>query len=212
MTYQEFIAQVNREVRDNAWPDPSSSVTQEQIDISYAAVLAVMIDLPIYELTKKEDTLAGTSATAYNGYLSYGMPTDIFAGREDLGIYYHVFDGVQYDPSQAIPINSLRLNAANTFQSDNIGLFAFDRNGRSLDLLNTDTTKDITLVHVGEPTKPTTGNYTSTVVPAPTSAHQRLVNLVAAHIAGSRLRDGAGAQFQSILSNMYNTNSKPVEA
>lgn len=209
MNYQQLISRVSDEVRDRAWPEPDGSVTQEQIDISYAAVLAKAISLPIFELDRTQGTLQGSSATSYSGYLKHDLPDDIFLGRDDLGVFQHEFDSVQYDPNQAVPLNTLRMLASNSLYSDNDGLFSYDRNSRSLFIVTSDTAKDVTLDYVPEPTKPDTNNYDSTDVPLPESELQPTVHMIANHIAGSRMRDSAGAQFQAILGRMYDTKAKP---
>lgn len=211
MNYQELIQHVANEVRDRAWPEPDGAVTQEQLDISYAAVLAKAIILPIYKLEKSSDTLAGSSATQNNGYLSYDLPDDLFVDREDLGVYQHQFDGVSYDVSQSMPINSFRLMADNDFQKGNKGIFSYQGKLGLLNILTTDNTIDVDLSYTPEPERPTTSNYDSTDVPLPEGELQPTIHLIASHIAGSRLRDNAGSQFQSILNRNYTTNTVTKE-
>lgn len=207
MTYKDLISKVANEVRDRAWPEPEGSVTKEQLDISYAAVLAKATVLPIYKLDKSESTLAGADATVMNGYLSYGLPDDLFVSREDLGVYQHEFDGMAYDVSQSMPINSFRMMADNSFQEGNDGVFSYQGKTRALNILSTDNTKDVELSYASEPQRPTEVNYDSEDVPLPEGELQPVIHLIAAHISGSRMRDSAGSQFQSILSRNYTTNT-----
>lgn len=216
MTYQEFISRISDEVRDNAWPEPDTSVTEEQLEIAFAAVQSLATQLPIYTLDKDSATLAGSGAKAGNGYLSYNLPDDLFESRDDLGIYHHTFDSVEHDPSESVPINTLRMVAGNDLYGEDDGLFSINGRDKTLNILSTDSTKDVTLSYVPKPTEPknTTGSadsYDTLEVPLPDSEIQSLVHAVAAHINGSRLRDGAGAQFQSILSNNYKSILPPQQ-
>lgn len=205
MNYQKLIQHVAKEVRDRAWPEPDGSVMQEQIDISYAAVLAKAIVLPIYKLDKSSATIAGLDATQNNGYLSYDLPDDLFIDREDLGVYQHKFDSVIYDVSQSMPINSFRMMAENSLYAGDSSVFSYEEKTRFLHVLSTDNTQDVELTYTPEPARPTDSDYNTTDVPLPKGELQPTIHLIAAHITGSRMRDSAGAQFQSILSRTYDT-------
>lgn len=211
INYDDIILRLNAELRDEeAWPSDTTK-TAEQINLLYMAALAVAREVSLNRLALSESsTLSGT---VINGAIkSYALPDDIFDLRwpprrtetmifpGDMGISKLRFDGVDKLLQQAIPVQSL-FEIANRLLHKSRYLFALDFNGNQIYATNVD---DFKLYYVPKPARPTTSNYTTLTWPLQNDSDtQRAVHIVANHVSGVTIKDPAGAQFQSLLSQVY---------
>lgn len=205
MNYDDFIDRVNDKVRtDDEWPT-SGSVTQEQVDISFIAGLAVAATLPLSVFSSADFTTQALSSptTVYKRLERFDMPTDVFRYRDDLGITSILIDGFEFSLNEAIPINLLRAKAQNELYQD-ATLFSADTADRRVTVLAVD--EDVELKYLPEFSKPATADIGSTAYPLEGTHAEQAASVAATHALGELRRDNAGAQFQAILERQYQTH------
>lgn len=203
MNYDDFIDRVNDKVRtDDEWPE-SGSVTQEQVDISYIAALAVASVMPLSAFPSGDfinsELTGGT--TIFKQLVRYDMPDDVFRYRDDLGIASIEINSFEYALSESIPIELLRAKARNELYKDAV-LFSVDTRDRRIVVHAANKTK---LNYLAEFDKPATTDIGTTSYPLDGTDAERAASVAATHVLGELRRDNAGAQFQSILSRQYQT-------
>lgn len=196
MKYSDVISLIDKEVRDQeAWPLPGSA-TQEQINRTHAAVLAVASQTPIQRLVPVVSTLTPTGDTLKKAPL----PATLFTLRADLGVELFEFDTAIYKTiERAVTFEMVQSAGLNYFQQENL-LFSID--ARSLNIWYTGATT-VKVTHVPYPVKPTTGNYTTTDVPLNGTDIEQVVQIVTAHVNGVTIKDPASSQFAIILKQLY---------
>jgi hypothetical protein len=195
MTYTQFIAQVNLNLREaEAWPE--SPATQDQVDRSYAAILAVAMRTPLERLPKVETTLT-PSGTAL---IKADLPATIFSLRSDLGIKYFEFDtGRIKFIEQAVPYQTIERSAVNEWQNGNL-LFTVDTAANSVWYCGASTVK---LNHAVYPAKPLIANIGSTNVPLNGTDIEQAVQLVVAHVSGTTVKNPSASQFAILMNQLY---------
>jgi len=207
MNYDGFIDRVNDKVRtDDEWPT-SANVTQEQVDISFVAALAVMATLPLSAFSSSgfsNGALTG-GTDVYERLTRYDMPADVFRYRDDLGINSIELDGFEYQLSEAIPLSLLRSKAKNVLYKDSV-LFSANAEKRRVHTFSVDVAK---LNYLAEPSKPAPADIGTTAFPIDGTQAEQAASIAAAHVLGELKRDTAAAQFQAILERSYDTNREP---
>lgn len=205
MNYDGFIDRVNDKVRtDDEWP-VSVSATQEQVDLSYIAAIAVASKLPLSAFTGSffTDTALTGATSVLTALDKYVLPNTMFRYRNDLGISTVDIDGVEYQLFEAQNAQTIRQKARNALYKDAV-LFSIDPKDRIMYVLNGQSVK---LRHLTEFAKPALASITSTTYPLDGVHLEQAASIVATHVLGELKRDPAGAQFQSLLNNIYSTNN-----
>lgn len=211
MTYSDFIDRVNDKVRiDDEWPE-SANVTQEQVDISWIAALAVASTLPLGALSSSDFSEAALTGgtTVYGDMERYDMPTDVFRYRNDLGIRAVDLDGFEYQLEEAIPLILLRSKAKNPLY-ESATLFSVELDKRRVHTLSVEKVK---LHYLKEFDKPaTTSAGISGDYPLEGTHAEQAASIAASHVLGELKRDTAGAQFQAIMQRQYQTHGQPPQS
>lgn len=197
MKYSDFIALVSREVRDlEAWPSDSSKV-QEQVDRSYAAMLAVAQNT---DLSNLSTALSSALAVSGSGLIKAVLPATTYFRRPDLGISFVEFDGAHTRmPNESIVYQSVVRSSSNAFQASNI-LFNVDPQSRCIWFTGA---TSVRINHFPVPAKPATGAVGSTDIFLAGNDVDEAVQIVAAHVNGVTVKSPSAAQFAIILSEMY---------
>lgn len=215
MTYQEAIARLDHELRDEeAWPSDTSKI-DEQINLLYNALLAVARTIPLGRITTLTESDALTGSVAKGTVKRYDLgqgsinPFDLrYApelGIEDMGIAALRLDSIDYNLFQSVSVPAI-LGAGDGGVQAGRTLFALDFPNDQIYATNV---TDFKLYHVPSPTRPqnTSGNadsYDTLAVPlADQNDLQRVIHIVAAHVSGVTIKDTAGAQFQALLEETY---------
>jgi len=210
MNYDGFIDRVNDKVRtDDEWP-VSASATAEQVELSYLAAIAVAATLPLSAFTGSFFTdTALTGATSVLPALDkYVLPNTMFRFRDDLGISTVSIDGIEYQLFEAQNAQTIRQKARNNLYKDSV-LFSIDLKDRLLYVL---TGQSVKVRHLTEFTKPAVADIGSTTYPLTGTHAEQAATIAASHVLGELKRDPAGAQFQTLLNNIYSTtNPQPAE-
>lgn len=198
MKYDAFISLVEQEVRsEDAWPTDSSKIGR-QIELSYLAALAVMVELPLSRLTVVETSLTLGSAMAGNLY-QVAMPSDMFDLRNDFGINRFEIDGRVYLRRQGIPVEAILHMAENGIFNNDV-FFSVDPEGRHFYFMNPTTAS---VYHAKLPAKPADGDVSTADYPLEDKDAHRAVQVVAFHLNGVTIRDTAAAQFNALLEKQY---------
>lgn len=201
MKYSAFIDRVNEKVRtDDEWP-VSGAVTQQQVDYSYIAALAVATVTPLsgFPGSMFSEAVLSSPSSPLPALDKYSLPATLFRYRDDLGITSIFLDDIEYQLDEGVPIATIRNKARNALYKD-AKLFAADLKDRLFYVLNTQEAK---INHLTEFTKPDTGDIGTTDYPFEGTDAEKAASIVATHVMGELKRDSAGAQFQAILQNQY---------
>lgn len=208
MNYDDFIDRVNDKVRtDDEWP-VSGSVTQEQVDLSYLAALAVASNMPLSAFRGADftdDALTGATSLL-EGLDRYDLPDTVFRYRNDLGINSITIDDFEYQLAETQSVQSIRNAARNALFKGSVQ-FAVDLTDRLFYVLNG---QEVKLSHLTEFSKPDTGDIAATAYPLFGTHAEQAASIVAMHVSGELKRDPAAAQFQALIRSMYNTTPPPV--
>lgn len=212
MNYDAFLDRVNDKVRtDEEWP-VSGSATQEQVDLSYIAAIAVASVLPLSAFRTSDFTAdALTNPTSLlDGYDKYAIPTTAFRYRNDLGINSIIIDDFEYQLSEAQPVQTLRQMAQNALFKGAV-MFSADLKDRLFYVLNG---QEVIISHLTEFSKPALADIGTTEFPLFGTHAEQAASIVAMHVTGELKRDPAAAQFQALLRQNYVTNvseAPPIE-
>lgn len=207
MTYSDFIDRVNDKVRtEDEWPE-SGSATDEQVHLSWIAALAVASVIPLSAFSEADFANAALTGASevISGLDKYSMPSTVFRYREDdLGINSVFLDGKEYQIDEAVPLITIRNKASNGFYKE-AKMFSADISDRFIYALNV---TEVKLNHLTAFSKPATGDISTTNYPFEGTHAERAASIVAGHVLGELKRDMAGAQFQAIMQNQYNSGSR----
>lgn len=198
MKYSDFIALVDRELREKeAWPAASSKL-QEQVDRCFAAILAVAATAPLQRLPIDDETLVVTGSKLKKA----ALPDDLFTMRDDLGIKLFEFDSTHFRTiATNMSFESVERASRNSFQSSNI-LLSVDPANSCLWFTGATT---VDLYYAPIPIKPATADIATTDVPLDDLHIEQAVQIVSAHVNGVTVKNEAGARFATILHQLYQT-------
>lgn len=206
MTYKEVITLLGRELLDKrAWPDDATKLV-EQLDLLYAAGLAVGSLLPLSRFTLISAALQDNGVT--ESPLSYDLPDDLFTYRDDLGIQRYKFDGKTFYPHQSSAYERVQMMANNSLHEYTLA-FITDTQAHKLYLSSL---CDVSMHYLPLFTKPKEQDnatnddpafYERMDYPLKDNDARRAIHLVAAHKSGVTIRDNAMAVFHNMLAETY---------
>jgi len=204
MNYDDFIDRVNDKVRtDDEWPE-SASVTQEQVDLSYLAAIAVASVMPLSAFRAADftnDVLTG-AVSVRDGLDKYVIPSTVFRYRNDLGINSITIDDLEYQLGETQTVLGIRQKQRNALFKGGV-MFAVDLKDRLFYVLNGQSVK---LSHLTEYEKPAIADIGTTEYPLFGTHSEQAASVVAMHVLGELKRDPVAAQFQALMQQNYDTH------
>lgn len=205
MTYSEVITELERDVvTDGLWASDSEKY-KDLRNLLYAAAVSIASELPLSEFS----LATSTQAVANEVPEKAPLPTDLFSYRKDKGVRSLTISGSRYMVSQQNSYESVSSLASNTaFLEATDMIFTVDPHSQSIFGVNLGPSVDVEyLAMFTEPaatSDPTiAGDLEDTKYPLKNKNIREAIGLVAAHLQGNRKRDGQGAQFNMVLTNMY---------
>lgn len=201
-TYANAISRLSEKLRDSeAWPSDSSK-EGEQLYLLYNAALAVFKSVPITRLPAKEST-ALSNKEIQDNITEFAFPADMLYFRADWGIQKYLFDGRVFFPVQALPYQSLIIFGENS-RHRHRKMFAMNRQEKLIYTMNVTEAK---VVHVGKPIFPA-NTATDYPLSEKDNDFELAMSIVAAHVTGETIRDGAQSTFQTFLTQLYGDDNE----
>lgn len=209
MTYKDFLDRVNDKVRHNdSWPD-SATPTDEQVDLSFLAAVAVASEIPLSYFKPAAFSLVTlTTPQTAAGVDRYTLPAAMFAYRNDLGISTIHVGGSAVELDEAISLASLRRLAVNPFYAD--GDTPFISVNLSDRRVYVPAGVSVQVNHLTMFEKPALANISTADYPLEATHAERSAAIVATHVEGEKFRDTAAAQFQALLQRQYTQAPPPA--
>jgi hypothetical protein len=200
MNYLEVISEVEKDmVTDGLWASDTEKYTDLR-NLLYAASVSIASELPLSEfsLTTSTETVANEVPE------SVALPSDIFSYRSDAGVSSIIVDGTRYLVSDQNTYQAVRSLAGNTsFVEDTDLLFHIDVPSKRVFGVNLGPSIDVEYLAMFNEPDDTQTALEAEEFPLKNKNIREAVSLVSAHLQGNRKRDGQGAQFNMILTNLY---------
>jgi len=206
MNYLEVISEVEKDmVTDGLWASDTEKYTDLR-NLLYAASVSIASELPLSEfsLTTSTETVANEVPE------SVPLPSDIFSYRSDAGVSSIIVDrnsavdGTRYLVSDQNTYQAVRSLAGNTsFVDDTDLLFHIDVPSKRVFGVNLGPSIDVEYLAMFNEPDDTQTALEAEEFPLKNKNIREAVSLVSAHLQGNRKRDGQGAQFNMILTNLY---------
>lgn len=197
MKYDELIARISAQVRDNqAWPDDTSRLVM-QLQLVWLQVQQQLRYLPIDRLGPTEK--AGCAVRTESGVGLGSLPDDLIIQRDDFGLSHLIFDGTtRRSMPEQVPLSSVIRSAGNSMQSGNL-LFNVSSDGQRVYFIGA---SKLFVEYVPMPKEPTSENYQALDFPLPGTLTEAVVQAVAAHALAVR-RDYTQSGVHGGLSESY---------
>jgi len=200
VNYFEAISLVEQDiVTDGLWETDAKKYTDMR-NLLYATAVAIGAELPLSEFSLSTSTEIVANEVPENAPL----PSDLFSYRDDRGVRSIVIEGTRYMVSQRNSYNAIVSLAGNSAFVENTDMvFHVDMASKKVFGVNMGPEIDIEYLPMFSEPEDTKVGLQAEDFPLKDKNIREAVSMAGAHLQGNRKRDGQGARFNMVLTNLY---------